>query len=131
MDGWALQSPQPAAVEVDRKVRKDNLDRRAKAARRSSRFQPKASARRFHQSNGPRRSGALQALRKYSRVLRHRRAPADCFGANPVASALGNPARRDPGEVMRPYHEGRRPTPKEELSTWLEVGTFYSAPTRL
>ncbi len=34
-----------------------------------------------------------------TRVLRHRRAPADCFGANPVASALGNPARSDPGEA--------------------------------
>lgn len=43
--------------------------------------------------------------RKQSRVLRHRRAPADCFGANPVASALGNPARRDPGEAVRTYHE--------------------------
>src|SRR5665213_1739715 len=30
-------------------------------------------------------------------VLRHWRAPADCFGANPVASALGNRTRRDPG----------------------------------
>jgi hypothetical protein len=46
-------------------------------------------------------SRALQALRKYSRVLRHWRAPADCFGANPVASALDDPARRDPGEAMR------------------------------
>ena len=31
----------------------------------------------------------LLALRKNSRVLRHRGAFADCFGANPVASALG------------------------------------------
>ncbi len=108
MDGWFFQSSQSATVEVDRRLaKKDNLDRRAKAARRPSRFKPKASARRFHQSNGPRLNGALQALRKYSRVLRHRRAPADCFGANPVASALGNPARRDPGEAMRTYHEGR------------------------
>ncbi len=47
---------------------------------------------------------------------------ADCFGANPVASALGNPARRDPGEVMRTYHQGQRPTPK--------TGTFYLAGNR-
>lgn len=53
---------------------------------------------------GPGSNRALLALRKYSRVLRHRRAPADCFGANPVASALGDPARRDPGEAMRTYH---------------------------
>ena len=112
MDEWLFQSPQPTAVEVDRRLaKKDNLDRRAKAARRSSRLKPKASAQRFHQSNGPRLNGAPQALRKHSRVLHHRRAPADCFGANPVASALGNPTRRDPGKVMRRYHEGRPPTP--------------------
>ena len=123
MDGWFFPSSQSAPVEVDRRLaKKDNLDRRAKAARRPSRFKPKASAQRFHQSNGPRLSGALQALRKYSRVLRHRRAPADCFGANPVASALGNPARRDPGKAMRTYHEGRYPTPTR--------GTFYLAGDR-
>src|ERR1043166_34453 len=78
---------------------------------------PKASALRFHQSNGSRPNGAPLALRKHSRVLRHRRAPADCFGANPVASALGNPTRRDPGGVMRTYHEGRPAA--------LNTGTFY------
>ncbi|HEX3879803.1 MAG TPA: hypothetical protein VHW24_22630, partial [Bryobacteraceae bacterium] len=57
-----------------------------------------------------------------SRVLRHSSAPADCFGANPVASALGNPARRDPGEVMRTYHEG--------LYLTLQTGTFYLAGKR-
>jgi len=67
-------------------------------------------------------SRALLALRKYSRVLRHRRAPADCFGANPVASALGHPARRDPSEAMRTYHEGR------QLA--LVTGTFYLATNR-
>ncbi len=51
---------------------------------------------------GPRLGNTLLALRKHSRVLRHRRASADCFGANPVASALGNPARRDPGEAVPP-----------------------------
>src|SRR6266851_7405940 len=70
----------------------------------------------------PRLSRALLALRKYSRVLRHRRAPADCFGANPVASALGNPSRRDPGGAMRTYHEGRQPA--------LKTGTFYLAGNR-
>src|ERR1051326_9145964 len=78
---------------------------------------PKASALRFHQSNGSRPNGAPLALRKHSRVLRHRRAPADCFGANPVASALGNPTRRDPGGVMRTYHGGRPAA--------LNTGTFY------
>src|SRR5712691_8241669 len=38
-------------------------------------------------------------------------------GANSVASALGNPARRDPGEAVRTYHEGSQAT--------LKIGTFY------
>ena len=62
-------------------------------------------------------SRVLLALRKDSRVLRHRRTLADCFGANPVASALGNLDKRDPAEVVRTYHEGRRLT--------LKTGTFY------
>ena len=83
---------------------------------------PKASARGFHQSNGSRLDNALLALRKDSRVLRHRRAFADCFGANPVASALGNRPRRDPGAAVRTYHEGLDPT--------LKTGTFYLAGNR-
>ncbi len=80
-------------------------------------LRPKASAPRFHQSNGSRLDNALLALRKQSRVLRHRRAFADCFGANPVASALGNRPGCDPGAAVRTYHEG----PKRVLTT----GTFY------
>src|ERR1035437_6072911 len=38
-------------------------------------------------------------------------------GANPVASALGNRTRRDPGTAMRTYYEGLKPTRK--------TGTFY------
>ena len=38
-------------------------------------------------------------------------------GANSVASALGNRARRDPGTAVRTYHEGRQLT--------LKTGTFY------
>ena len=47
---------------------------------------------------------------------------ADCFGANPVASALGNRTRRDPGTAVRTYHEGLKPTRK--------TGTFYLAGNR-
>jgi hypothetical protein len=68
---------------------------------------PKASAQEFHQSNRPRLDNALLVLRKHSRVLHHRKAFADCFGANSVASALGSSARRDPGAAGRIYH-GRR-----------------------
>src|ERR1700675_3588677 len=83
---------------------------------------PKASAQEFHQSNGSRPNGPLLALRKHSRVLRHRRSPADCFGANPVASALGSSVRRDPGAAHRTYHE----RPDQPLKT----GTFYFARKR-
>jgi hypothetical protein len=83
---------------------------------------PKASAPKFHQSNGSQLNNALLALRKNSRVLRHRRAFADCFGANPVASALGNRARRDPGAAVQPYHEGLKQT--------FETGTSYLAGDR-
>ena len=38
-------------------------------------------------------------------------------GANPVASALGNRTRRDPGTAVRTYHEGLNLTPR--------TGTFY------
>jgi len=85
-------------------------------------LKPKASALKFHQSNGSRLDNALLALRKDSRVLRHRRAFADCFGANPVASALGNRPRRDPGAAVRTYHEGLKPA--------LKTGTFYLAGNR-
>src|SRR5215204_4762727 len=83
---------------------------------------PKASALKFHQSNASQLNNALLALRKNSRVLRHRRAFADCFGANPVASALGNRARRDPGTAVQPYHEGFKQT--------FETGSFYLAGNR-
>ena len=43
-------------------------------------------------------------------------------GANPVASALGNRTRRDPGTAVRTYHEGLKPT--------LKAGTFYLAGNR-
>src|ERR1041385_7486179 len=85
-------------------------------------FKPKASAREFHPSNGSRPNGPLLALRNHSRVLRHRRSPADCFGANPVASALGSPARRDSGRAVRTYHVGFRIT--------RPIGTFYLADVR-
>ncbi len=67
---------------------------------------PKPRLGEFHPSNGSRPNGPLLALRNHSRVLRHRRGPADCSGANPVASALGSPARRDSGEAVRTYHVG-------------------------
>jgi hypothetical protein len=67
-----------------------------------------------HIRKDPRASRALQALRKHSRVLRHRRVP----GANPVASALDNLAGRDHSETMR-THRVQIVAPK--------IGTLYLA----
>ena len=43
-----------------------------------------------------------------TRVLRHRRAPADCFGANPVASALGAMPGATPARLCEHYHEDQK-----------------------
>src|SRR5450432_2769430 len=92
---------------------------------------PKASAQESHQSNRPRLDNALLALRKHSRVLRHRRAFADCFGANPVASALATAPGATPVRLCEhTMRVSSRPS-KEELSTWPAIGTFYLAPTLL
>ena len=114
MDAGLFRSSEPAAVEVDWKLEaKPNLETPGKDSPAIFAFyMPKASALKFHQSNGSQLNNALLALRKHSRVLRHRRASADCFGANPVASALGNRARRDPGTAVRTYHEGFQPDPQ-------------------
>src|SRR5579863_3683544 len=88
---------------------------------------PKASAPEFHQSNGSRPNGPLLALRK---LLRHRRSPADCFGANPVASALGNSAGRDPAKLCEHTTRIEKQILKPELSTLPAIGTFYLAPTK-
>src|ERR1700681_3557026 len=95
---------------------------RAPASRRSSRcmaqslrsgVSPKA---RVVQEGPPRRPVGT------TRVLIAVRGPAPtASGANSVASALGNPARRDPGEAVRTYHEGSHAT--------LGIGTFYFGPT--
>jgi len=70
---------------------------------------------------------ALLALRKNSRVLRHRRASADRFGANPVASASGNPPGATPasyanipwGSLIGPLNRTFLLGWKPELSIWL------------
>ena len=131
MDAGLLRSPQSAVVEVDWRLRENQFGNAGQQRPGDLRVSmPKASARKFHQSNGSRLDNTLLALRKDSRVLRHRRAFADCFGANPVASALGNRPGATPVRLCE--HTMRAPHwPSEpELSTWLETGTFYLAPTR-
>jgi hypothetical protein len=117
VDGRLLQSAQSAANEVDGKLEaKPIWNAGQKPPGDLAFYSPKPQLGGFTKAMDPGLDNALLALRKYSRVLRHRRASADCFGANPVASALGNRPRRDPGAAVRTYHEGPRPT--------LKTGTF-------
>ena len=99
-----------------------NKERRAKAARRSSRLLcPKPPLRSFTKAIGL-GSSMPSWCSGNTRVLHHRRAFADCFGANPVASALRSSTRRDPGTADRTYHEWSGRPPK--------TGTFYFARKR-
>ena len=68
-------------------------------------FMSKASARDFTKAMDPGSSRALRRPVKFPDCADWR-APADCFGANPVASALDNPAGRDPGEAVRTLPSG-------------------------
>ena len=55
---------------------------------------------------------------------------ADCFGASPVASALGMEHRRDPAlHSHYPTTASRATRPKPDISTWQGIGHFYLALT--
>ena len=116
---------------VERSPRgKRQLERRAKAARRSSRFiYPKTAARGLHRSryalkNQTPQSGHLMARFDwgYSAV---------CFGASPVAAVFGSA----PGSATPPEHRIHfKPTlpaipSKQDISTLLGIGHFYFALT--
>ncbi len=60
---------------------------------------------------------ALLALRKYSRVLRHRRAIHRLLRSQLRRFGFGVRTRREPGTAVRTYHLGSPAT--------LEIGTFY------
>jgi hypothetical protein len=107
-----------------------NEDRRARAARRSSRLRyPKTAARRLHQSRSARKNqnpqnGQLMARFDWGYG-------AICFGASPVAAVFGSA----PGSATPPEHRiHSNPTPqirssKEDISTWQRIGHFYLALT--
>ena len=130
LDGWVLRTSRTGVVASGRNGQREELSGKAEAVNKERRakaapaifasYMPKASAQESHQSNRPRLDNALLALRKDSRVLRHRRAFADCFGANPVASALGSSTGRDL-RALRIEHitGGRSGCSKPERSTLL------------
>ena len=117
------------AVERERRT-KSQKERRAKAARRSSRFfYPKTAARELHQSrsiykNQNPQNGHLMARFDWG-------LGAICFGASPVAAVFGSA----PGSATSPEHRIHfNPTPpatlsKQDISTLLGIGHFYFALT--
>ena len=106
------------------------MERRAKPARRSSRFMdPKAAARRLHQSrcahkNQNPQNGHLMARFDWG-------FGAICFGASPVAAVFGSA----PGSATPPEHRihsnpsSQAATLKQDISTLLGIGHFYFALT--
>ena len=105
-------------------------ERRAKPARRSSRFvYPKTVARGLHQSrpankNQNPQNGHLMARFDWG-------LGAVCFGASPVATVFGSA----PGSATSPEHRiHSKPSPpsalsKQDISTLLGIGHFYFALT--
>jgi len=106
------------------------MERRAKPARRSSRFMyPKTAAPRLHQSrsvpkNQNPQNGHLMARFDWG-------FGAICFGASPVAAVFGSA----PGNATSPKHRiHSNPAPpaapsKPDISTLLGIGHFYFALT--
>src|ERR1019366_5386760 len=106
------------------------MERRAKAARRSSRLMyPKAAARRLHQSRSVQKNqnpqnGHLMARFDWG-------FGAICFGASPVAAVFGSA----PGSATSPEHRihSNPASPadlsKQDISTLLGIGHFYFALT--
>lgn len=106
-------------------------ERRAKPARRSSRFvYPKTAALKLHQSR--------YLSKNQNPQNGHHRARFDwgsgavCFGASPVAAVFGSA----PGSATPPEHRIHcKPTPsaalsKQDISTLPGIGHFYFALTR-
>ncbi len=118
------------AAERQRRHQKQ-MERRAKPARRSSRFMyPKTAARRLHQSrslpkNQNPQNGHLMARFDWG-------LGAVCFGASPVAAVFGSA----PGSATPPEHRTHsNPNPltgpsKQDISTLLGIGHFYFALTQ-
>ena len=107
------------------------MERRAKPARRSSRFMnPKTAARRLHQSRSAHKNqnpqnGHLMARFDWG-------FGAICFGASPVAAVFGSA----PGSATPPEHRfqfnssSQAALLKQDISTLLGIGHFYFALTK-
>src|ERR1035438_5707368 len=106
------------------------MERRAKAARRSSRLMyPKAAARRLHQSRSVQKNqnpqnGHLMARFDWG-------FGAICFGASPVAAVFGSAPESATPLEHRIHSNPTYPTApsKQDISTLLGIGHFYFALT--
>ena len=109
---------------------KNQKERRAKPARRSSRFiYPKTAARRLHQSRSVHKNQNPQNGQHRARF--DWGFGAVCFGASPVAAVFGS-APRSATSTEHRIHS--KPTPrtgssKQDISTLLGIGHFYFALT--
>src|SRR5664279_755076 len=119
-------------VAEQRRSGQRQMERRAKAARRSSRLRyPKTAARELHQSRAAHKNqnpqnGQLMARFDWG-------LGAVCFGASPVAAVFGSA----PGSATPPEHRiqfkpsSQAALPKQDISTLLGIGHFYFALTAL
>ena len=108
----------------------EEKDRRAKAARRSSRFEyPQTAARRLHQSRSVLKNQNPQNGQLWTRF--DWGLGAICFGASPLAAVFGSA----PGSATSPQHRIHlKPAPqfhpaKQDISIWHRTGHFYLALT--
>jgi hypothetical protein len=117
------------AVEHERR-RKTQKERRAKSARRSSRFfYPKTAARELHQSRCPSQNQNPQNGHLLARL--DWGFGAACFGASPVAAVFGSaPGSATPPEHRIQFNPDLPHAPlKQDISTLLGIGHFYFALT--
>jgi hypothetical protein len=110
---------------------KRQMERRAKPARRSSRWMyPKTAARRLHRSRRAQKNQNPQNGQHRARF--DWGLGAVCRGASPVAAVFGSA----PGSATPPEHRiHSNPTPpadpsKQDISTLLGIGHFYFALTK-
>src|ERR1035441_8039106 len=127
---YVRPSRHPMLAAEPRRSGQRQMERRAKAARRSSRLRyPKTAARGLHQSrsapkNQNPQNGHLMARFDWG-------LGAICFGASPVAAVFGSA----PGSATPPEHRihckpsSQAALLKQDISTLLGIGHFYFALT--
>src|ERR1017187_9586179 len=127
---YVRPSRHPMLAAEPRRSGQRQMERRTKAARRSSRLRyPKTAARGLHQSRSAHKNQNLQnghLMARFDWGL-----GAICFGASPVAAVFGSA----PGSATPPEHRihckpsSQAALLKQDISTLLGIGHFYFALT--